>query len=160
MPMRRRARSTSQAGTTIRAGRTRERGAIRAAYALVLLVWLGGVVDRGALEPPPPGAGVSGVGPGGASSEALAPLTVDLWRDPPWRLRLIPGIGAKRAAELVAAREAAAEADWRTFRDLADARGLSAGTLRALWAARAKARTPGHVPAVRIRLSGERPSAP
>ena len=144
-------------------GSTREPGARRAAFCLVLLVWLLGIADRGALE-----GGRGAAGAGDPPAAALAPLTVDPARDPPWRLRLIPGIGTKRAAELVAAREAAAvlapeagpRAGWRTLRDLLEARGLSAGTLRALLDARRQARTPGHMPVVRIRLAGEQPVRP
>ena len=124
-----------------------ERAASHATVLLLAFVWLAACMDPGTR------ARVARPSPKGDMKAALAPLAVDPWRDPPWRLRLIPGIGAQRSAEIVTARSATQEAPWHSFRGLIEAPGLGAGTLRALWAARAEERAPDRVPVVRIRLS-------
>jgi hypothetical protein len=126
----------------------RAHAAARAATLLVALVWLVGVFDRGAVEVP-------------AAHWTLEPLQVDPWRDPPWRLRLIPGVGRIRAARLVAARtaprsrvrdDAAPATPWRSLADVA-AR-VDAGTRRALQAV-SGADDPQRPPPVRLTFPPE-----
>lgn len=62
------------------------------------------------------------------------PVAVDLARDPPERLRLLPGIGRELAIAIVADRERRGPV--RSLGDLARVRGIGPGTVERLRASR------------------------
>ena len=73
---------------------------------------------------------------------AIAPVSVDLLRDPAWRLRLLPGIGTGRAWEIVRDRERAPP--YRRLEDLRRVRGIGPRTIERI----------GGTSALRVLLDG------
>ena len=61
--------------------------------------------------------------------EPVPPIAIDLARDPPGRLRWLPGIGVQRARALVAHRR---HSRLRSLDDLRSIRGIGAGTVTRL----------------------------
>jgi hypothetical protein len=68
--------------------------------------------------------------PPAASRTLPPPVSVDLARDPAWRLRLLPGIGARRARGIVRLRRDPAAL--RCLEDLARLPGVGAGSVARL----------------------------
>jgi competence protein ComEA len=74
----------------------------------------------------------------------LGDLPVDLANDPPWRLRLLPGVGAVRAEALV--RDRAANGAPTSIDDLDRVPGIGRRTIEALGAAGAFVGPPSDAP--------------